>query len=454
MCRYSPAQRAQIGKYACENGIAAAARYFSKKLDGKLSVSTVQYIKKAYIISLRENRASQSDVELTVLPVLKRGRPLLLGDKLDAKLQLYLKKIREGGGGISTRIVVAAARGLLMSSNKTQLEEFGGHVRLNQHWAYSLLRRMKFVQRKATTSKSKYTPENFSAVKKSFLEDVVTTVDMEGIPPELIMNWDQTGIKLVPSSSWTMAQQGSRRVEMSGVGDKRQITAIYCGTILGDFLPLQLIYQGKTPRCHPHYKFPPEWSITHSPKHWSNEQTMLEYIDHIIVPYIERVRQELDECKPALVIMDNFKGQVTEKVISVLELHDIHTCLLPPNTTDVLQPMDISVNKPAKDFLRIKFQQWYSAQIVEQLEERGDDAVIEPISLAHSILKEVEAQWLMQIFEDFENNPQIIVNGFIRSGITGALDGEGLDTYAVSDDELEMETEYVYSSSESELEDI
>ena len=104
---------------------------------------------------------------------------------------------------------------------------------------------------------------------------------------------------------------------MSGVGDKRQITAIYCGTILGDFLPLQLIYQGKTPRCHPHYKFPPEWSITHSPKHWSNEQTMLEYIDHIIVPYIERVRQELDECKPALVIMDNFKGQVTEKVISV-----------------------------------------------------------------------------------------------------------------------------------------
>ena len=313
---------------------------------------------------------------------------------------------------------------------------------------------MKFVQRKATTSKSKYTPENFSAVKKSFLEDVVTTVDMEGIPPELIMNWDQTGIKLVPSSSWTMAQQGSRRVEMSGVGDKRQITAIYCRTILGDFLPLQLIYQGKTPRCHPHYKFPPEWSITHSPKHWSNEQTMLEYIDHIIVPYIERVRQELDECKPALVIMDNFKGQVTEKVISVLELHDIHTCLLPPNTTDVLQPMDISVNKPAKDFLRIKFQQWYSAQIVEQLEERGDDAVIEPISLAHSILKEVEAQWLMQMFEHFENNPQIIVNGFIRSGITGALDGEGLDTYAESDDELEMETEYVYSSSESELEDI
>ena len=120
---------------------------------------------------------------------------------MDTKLQMYLKKIREGGGAISTRIVTAAARGLLLSYDKVKLEEFGDYVRLNRHWAYSLLRRMKFVQRRATTSKSKHSIHNFSALKKSFLEDVVTTVEMEEIPPELIMNWDQTGINLVPLSS-------------------------------------------------------------------------------------------------------------------------------------------------------------------------------------------------------------------------------------------------------------
>ena len=43
----------------------------------------------------------------------------------------------------------------------------------------------------------------------------------------------------------------------------------------------------------PRYELPGDWSITHSPKHWSNESTMLEYIDDIIVPYIKRVREDL-----------------------------------------------------------------------------------------------------------------------------------------------------------------
>ena len=68
--------------------------------------------------------------------------------------------------------------------------EFGGPVLLNRHWAYSLLRRMKFVKRKFTIS-------NFEELKESFLNEVVTTVFMEEIPPDLILNWDQTGIKIV-----------------------------------------------------------------------------------------------------------------------------------------------------------------------------------------------------------------------------------------------------------------
>ena len=58
---------------------------------------------------------------------------------------------------------------------------------------------MNFVQSKATTAKIKHSVENF-AEKREFLDDLVATVQMEDIPPELVFSWDQTGIKLVPST--------------------------------------------------------------------------------------------------------------------------------------------------------------------------------------------------------------------------------------------------------------
>jgi len=135
---------------------------------------------------------------------------------------------------------------------------------------------------------------------------------MEDIPPQLILNWDQTGIKIVPSSSYTLEQEGARRVEVVGLTDKRLITAVFCGSLLGDFLPVQIIYKGKTSRCHPRYAFPAGWQVTHSPNHWSTETTMIEYVKDIIIPYVKKAREIFDEWKPALIIMDNFKGQTTD----------------------------------------------------------------------------------------------------------------------------------------------
>ena len=132
-----------------------------------------------------------------------------------------------------------------------------------------------------------------------------------------------------------MAREGSKCVEVMGVSDKRLITALFCGSLTGDFLPMQVVYKGTTNRCHPRYKFPPDWHITHSPNHWSTEITMIDYINEIIIPYVERQREFFGEEKAALVIMDNFKGQITPAINSLLEENNIDVCLLPPNTTDL-----------------------------------------------------------------------------------------------------------------------
>ena len=163
---------------------------------------------------------------------------------------------------------------------------------------------------------------------------------------------------------------------------------------------------------------------------------MLQYIEHIIEPYVRSVREMFYMATtPGLIIMDNFKGQVTEKVSSLLEKCHLHVCLLPANTTDLLQPMDISVNKPVKSFLKEQFSIWYSEQLFKQFEDHNDvpleDVTLDPVDLSLGNMKNIGAKWLVEAVKYIADNPQFVVNGFIRAGICRALDGRS------SDDELD-----------------
>ena len=110
---------------------------------------------------------------------------------------------------------------------------------------------------------------------------------MDDIPENLIINFDQTGLNYVPVTSWTMEEAGARRVEVVAKDDKQQLTAVFAGSLYGNFVPPQLIYEGKRERCHPQFKFPAGWHITNSANHWSNEDTMKEYVEMIIIPYVD-----------------------------------------------------------------------------------------------------------------------------------------------------------------------
>ena len=182
---------------------------------------------------------------------------------------------------------------------------------------------------------------------------------MDEIPDDLVINWDQTGIHYVPVSSWTMEKEGSKRIEIVVSDYKRQLTAIFAGTLAGDFLPTQMVYKGKATRCLPvGVKFPSGWDITYS----DNEKTMISYVQNILFPYVAKKRAKLKLAPdyPALVIFDDFNGQCTEDFFRLLEGNHFDVILVPANCTDQLQPLDLSVNKPAKNFMCSRFEDWYS----------------------------------------------------------------------------------------------
>ena len=103
-------------------------------------------------------------------------------------------------------------------------------------------------------------------------------MELNEVSLDLIFNCNQTAISLVPSLHWTLDKKCAKRVAIVGHSDKRQITAVMCATLTGEVV--QLVYEGKTKRCHLLYDFPSNWVISHSPNHWSNEETTIEYISY------------------------------------------------------------------------------------------------------------------------------------------------------------------------------
>ena len=289
-------------------------------------------------------------------------------------------------------------------------------------WANSILKRMGFVRRKGTTQKCmSLTPYEFAQKKEAFLNSVSSMVNAHNIPPELVLNWDQGGTNLMPSSSYTLEKQGATRVEIAAVNDKKQIAATFAVSLSGAFLPFQLLYQGKTERCHPKYEFPPEIDVWHSPNHWSNQDLTKRFVEKVIIPYVIHARQDksLREDAKALVIFHCFSGH-QGPVLDVLESHNIVYVFVPDNCTDRLQPLDVSVNKPVKDHLRSKFRSWYADEVSKEL-EKGKKPEDVTVDTRMSVVKEISAKWIVSAYDYLKSKPDIIINGFKKAGIVGAI---------------------------------
>ena len=204
-----------------------------------------------------------------------------------------------------------------------------------------------------------------------------------------------------------MAEQGIQRVEVATLNDKRQVTSTVAVTLNGKFLPLQILYAGKTDRCHPVYAFPEDFDIFHTANHWANGETVDRYIKKIIIPYVEETRREMS-CPDqyALVIFDCFRGHLVQEVDELLEEHKLIKVLVPSNCTDKLQPLDLSVNRALKNQLQSSFQKWYADQVAVQLQQVKSMEEIK-VDMRLSVLKQLQAKWIVGAYDYLCQNPQI-----------------------------------------------
>uniref|UniRef100_K1RE79 DDE-1 domain-containing protein n=1 Tax=Magallana gigas TaxID=29159 RepID=K1RE79_MAGGI len=140
---------------------------------------------------------------------------------------------------------------------------------------------------------------------------------------------------------------------------------------------------------------------------------MNDYIDKINLPYVNKVKDDLDLPfgQRALVIFDCFRGQITEEFTAKHFANRLIYVNIPPNCTDLFQPMDLSVNKSVKSFLTNEFESWYAAQVCDQLSGSPDNKKVK-VNRSLTRMKSLGAKWPTKLYDYMKTKPEIVINSF------------------------------------------
>lgn len=89
--------------------------------------------------------------------------------------------------------------------------------------------------------------------------------------------------------------------------------------------------------------------VKFNPTAYANSSNMLEWLDEQLVPVLNG--------QPTLLAIDLFSGHKTEEVLDTFRAHDVMPSVIPGGCTGLVQPLDVSINRPFKDLLKVSYTQ-------------------------------------------------------------------------------------------------
>jgi DDE superfamily endonuclease len=165
-----------------------------------------------------------------------------------------------------------------------------------------------------------------------------------------VINIDETGIYYDSKIDYTLDIKGTKRVEIKTTGREKQRITITLGIDMLNKISMKplIILKGTTERCISNIPKSDEYELSYQKNAWGDDEQFIKFISF------------LPTDKKILLLCDNVSSHKTKKVNDYIKkkfpLIDI--LLLPPNTTSLLQPLDIGTNKPFKTFIKHQYVDW------------------------------------------------------------------------------------------------
>ena len=151
-----------------------------------------------------------------------------------------------------------------------------------------------------------------------------------------IFNVDESGFPLSPKPLKTIAEKGSKNPSIVGGPTKAQITVLSCVNAAGDCIPPFVVFAGK--RLNPQYAIGevPNTYYGLSPKGWMDTGLFEDWFKDQFLTFAPPI------C-PLLLMMDGHSSHFSPEMIRIAADEGVILFVLPPNTTNLTQPLDKGV---------------------------------------------------------------------------------------------------------------
>ncbi|KAL6161704.1 hypothetical protein ACJQWK_08924 [Exserohilum turcicum] len=166
-----------------------------------------------------------------------------------------------------------------------------------------------------------------------------------GVLDQDIYNVDETGFAMGVAGTSKVVTSSDRvgRAVVIQPGNREWVTAIECVNASGWCLPPLVILSGKVHQSSWYNGLPPDWVIGVSDNGWTTDQLGVEWVKHFNQHTAARTAGVY-----RLLILDGHSSHATPEFDQYCSENKIITLCMPPHTSHLLQPLDVSCFSPLK----------------------------------------------------------------------------------------------------------
>ena len=133
-----------------------------------------------------------------------------------------------------------------------------------------------------------------------------------------------------------------------------------------------------------------------------------------MIEWIKKVWIVHTKKRPSLLLLDCFIAHLTEAVQALFAECNTTVIVIPGGCTSILQPLDVSINKPVKGILRHLWEQY----MLEQSDtDSGKQGKFTPPTKQHIV------DWVAEAVQKLDSNVAIVKKSFLVTGLSNSLGG-------------------------------